>query len=400
MDGALIPRPHQRRLAAAGLALLRKHMICYLACEERTGKTLSAILMAEDCDIKNVLVLTKKNAVAGWVETLEQYPHSKNYTVTNYHQAKKHEKHDLLILDEAHNYISGFPKPGKLFKEVKALSYGTPIIFISATPHAQGYSMLYHQLALSSWSPWSDYRDFYKWFADYGVPQRAFFHGREVPIYTKTREDLVKERCDHLFITATRRELEFPHEPVDKLHYIALNQGTAGMYNELLKEKYLEFAGHELIADTSMKLRTSLHMLEGGVLKIDDHYLVLGNTEKIDFIKSKWGDNKNLAIYYHYVAEGQKLRDHFKHAQILQASSQAEGIDLAHVDNLVIYSQDWSTARHTQRRARQAGQHRDKPITVHFLLCEKGISDQVYNAVSVNKQNFVDSVFSRVPICL
>lgn len=391
----MTPYPRQVELARRGLILLREHMMVYLACEERTGKTLAAILMAEDLDIKSVLVLTKKNALKGWNETLSAYPHKKYYTVTNYHQAKNMDRHDLLILDESHNYISGFPKASAMHGAISRISKRVPIIYISATPHAQGYSMLYHQFSLSSWSPWRTYSTFYSWFNTYGIPHSQWFHGREVPVYTKTKEDLVIAGCEHLFITATRKQLGFTHEPKDKLHYINLKQGTMDVYNELMKEKYLLVDGYELIADTSMRLRAALHMLEGGALKIDEQFIVMPNTEKIDFIKKTWGDNEQLVIYYYYIAEGIKLRKHFKKAMILQATSYAEGIDLAHVDNLVIYSQDWSTARHTQRRARQAGSHRDKPITVHFLLVQKAISDQVYNTVSINKTNFVDSVFER-----
>jgi len=389
------PYPHQDELARRGLAILREHMLVYLACEERTGKTLAAILMAEELNIKSVLVLTKKNAIDGWTETLSAYPHSKKYTVTNYHQAKNCARHDLLILDESHNYISGFPKISAIHNMIHRISPRAPIIYISATPHAQGYSMLYHQFSLSSWSPWRTYSNFYSWFNTYGVPDSAWFHGRQVPIYNKTKQDLVIASCGHLFITATRKQLGFTHEPKDKLHYLELNRYTTDIYNELMKEKYLIAGGHELIADTSMRLRAALHMLEGGVLKIDDQSIMMSNTEKIDYIKKNWGDNEHVAIYYQYIAEGIKLREAFKKAKILQATSFAEGIDLAHVDNLVIYSQDWSTARHTQRRARQAASHRDKPITVHFLLVKKAISDQVYNTVSINKTNFVDSVFKR-----
>lgn len=390
------PRAHQLELSQLGYDILRKHMICYLAMEERTGKTLTSILIAEMCDIKSVLVITKKSAVQDWKDTLAQFPHKHKYNVTNYHQAHKFAKHDLLILDEAHNYISGYPRPSKLHRVIKNISVQTPIIYLSATPHAQGYQMLYHQFSLSSWSPWRKFNSFYNWFRMYGVPESAWYNGRQVPIYTNTREDKVRACVEHLFITRTRKQLGFDHEPRDKLHYIDLNAATRTVYNELLKDKYYVFKnGEELICDSPIKLRTSLHMLEGGVAKIDEHYIVLKNTEKIDYILKTWGDTDDLVIYYNYVAEGRKLRAVFKNATILQATSFAEGIDLAHKETIVIYSQDFSTARHTQRRARQASQDRDIPIVVHYLLVKKAVSEQVYNIVSVNKQNFVDSVFDR-----
>lgn len=389
------PRIHQLELSKLGYSILREHMIVYFAMEERTGKTLTSILTAEMCDINSVLVVTKKNAVADWKDTLSRFPHKHKYNVTNYHQVHKFARHDLVILDEAHNYISGYPKQSKLHRTLQNITVQCPIIYLSATPHAQGYQMLYHQFALSSWSPWRRFSSFYNWFRFYGEPATAWYNGRQVPIYTKTKEDKVKACIEHLFITRTRKELGFDYEPRDKLHYIELDKSTRDMYNVIMKDKYYQFGDLELICDTPMKLRTSLHMLEGGAAKIDDHYLVLPNKEKINYILNTWGDTEDLVIYYHYIAEGQKLRRAFKNATILQATSYAEGIDLTHVETIVMYSQDFSTAKHTQRRARQASQDRDMPIVVHFLLVKKAVSEQVYNIVSVNKMNFVDSVFDR-----
>ena len=392
------PRPHQLTLAQRGFEVLSEYGIVYLAAEERTGKTLAAILIAERCaDFKRVQVVTKKKALGGWQETLEAFDHIKTYDVTNYHQAKKITvKPDLLILDESHNYISSYPKTSAIWKDLKKLAKGLPIIYISATPHAQGYQQLYHQFALSSYTPWKLFSTFFNWFKLYGIPDTIFIAGQSKNVYTTTDEALVKASCDHLFITATRKSLDFEHEPEDELHFITLDSQTREFYNILINDRILELPGlPELVCDTPMKLRTSLHMLEGGAAKIEDLYVVLDNQEKIDYIKTTWGDKSNVAIFYNYIAEGQKLAKHFEHAKILQATSNAEGIDLSHMEHLVIYSQDFSTARHTQRRARQANMNRATAITVHFLLVDQAVSDQVYKTVSINKTNFVDTVFDR-----
>ncbi len=388
-------RLHQLEISQLGYNILREHMICYLAMEERTGKTITSILIAELCDIKTVLIVTKKQAVSSWLDVLSQFSHEKKYHVTNYHQVHKFGKCDLMILDEAHNYISGYPKQSNMHRIIQNISKQTPIIYLSATPHAQGYQMLYHQFALSTWSPWKKYKNFYSWFRTYGISSHAWYNGRQIPIYTKTKERLIIPEINNLFITRTRKQLGFDYEPVDKIHYIKLTQSTKNIYNEIMKDKIYEFGECALVCDSPMKLRTSLHMLEGGVAKLGNRYYIFANTEKIEYILKTWGDIEDIVIYYHYVAEGLKLRKVFKKAVILQATSYAEGIDLAHIDTIIIYSQDFSTAKHTQRRARQASQDRDKPITVHFLLVKKAVSEQVYNIVSVNKMNFVDSVFER-----
>lgn len=392
----MTPDPHQLELAELGYDVLAKNMIVYLATEERTGKTLASILICERTIVNNVLVITKKAALPGWRETLEAFDHKKNYTVTNYHQATKFDgaDYDLIILDEAHAYVSAFPKRSKMWKSIAKITEGKPLIYLSATPKAQGAQLLYNQFALSSWSPFRKWSTPYTWFRDFGIPETIYLSGRQVETYKKVREEEVMAYCKHLFITLTRKEIGFEHEPEDKVHYIELDQATKDVYNIITKERALFLNGRELICDTSMKLRTTLHMIEGGVAKIDGEHIVLGNREKIDYILEHWGDTDEMVIMYNYIAEKEKLERVFKKAQILQASTYAEGVDLSHKEHLIVYSQNFSTAKHSQRRARQANRKRSTPITVHFLLVKKAISDEVYQTVAVNKQNYIDKFFT------
>jgi len=395
------PYQHQNRMALEALSILKEHGLVYLACEERTGKTLTAILAAEMTPAKKVLVITKKKALDGWWDALANYPVKKDWAVVNYHQAHKVDVSDtsLIILDESHNYISSYPKPGKIWKQLAPkCGAGRRLIYISATPYAQGAQMLYHQLKLSSFSPWVQFSNFYNWFRVYGKPYTKEINGIPIQQYDRAHTDKILADVEHLFITATREELGFDFEPVDKTHWIELEPTTKAVYNELLEHQLIELRAGTLVCDTKSKLRAALHMLEGGTAKIDDQRVVLANEEKIQYIKNTFGDSPELVIMYNFIAEREKLEKHFKHALLLQATSYAEGVDLHEYDTLVIYSQDYSTARHTQRRARQANKNRAKPITVHYLLVKKGISEQVYKTVSINKRNYVDSVFKKESI--
>ena len=401
------PYEMQEEKARQALAILAKHKLVYLAMEERTGKTLTALLVAEQHPkIKSVLVITKKAALKGWHKTIDAYKPNLRITVINYHKASQvFDKFDLIILDEAHNYIAAYPKIGKLWSQVQRHTSCKPIIYISATPYAQGPQQLYHQFHLSCWSPWKDYTTFYMWFKEFGIPETKWISGRQIPIYTKCKPNTL-DTVKHLFVTGTRAEMDFAYEPEDKVHYVELSEKTKQAYNILIKKKAIVLNGHELVCDTVSKLRATLHMLEGGTFliskasktrngtpKVIREYFVLGNTEKIDYIKEHWGDSPNVVIMYNFKAEKLKLEQHFKQATLLQATTFAEGIDLYEYDHLIIYSQDYSTARHTQRRARQANHKRDKPIVVHYLLVKKAISDQVYTTVCKNKRNYVDSLY-------
>ena len=418
------PRPHQLSQSEEGLKVLDKFNIVYLASEERTGKTLTAILMAEESEATTVLIVSKKGKpLEGWSSTIKAYGRCRKiYRVINYHSIHKLDGlvFDLVILDEAHNYISSFPKHSSLWDKVASFTANTPIIYVSATPHAQGRQGLYGQLALSNWSPWRDYRSGYSWFKEYGVPTSIRLHGRYIETYKKFDDERIRKETDHLFLTQTRKDIGFEHEPEDVLHYVELSDHTKTSYNHMMNKKVIQLDDNLLMLDTAIKLRTSLHMLEGGVAKINipgqvkltdrivevkvEHveglsisnvYYNLDNKEKIDYILAKWGDTEDLAIMYNYRAERHKLSKYFSRALLLQSTTNAEGIDLYHVKDLVIYSQDFSTARHTQRRARQANKKRDTPIRVNFLLVKEAVSAQVYKIVSLNKLNFVDSLFDR-----
>ena len=408
------PYKHQVELALEAYKILKEYFLVYIAAEERTGKTLSSLLIAKNSNAKNILVLTKKKALDGWEETLRAYfgsnkvvntvRHSgvvakadgKKYTVTNYHQAAKlTNEYDLIILDEAHSYLSAYPKVGKIWKDVVRLTLRKPIIYLSATPYAQGYQLVFNQLRLSSWTPLK-YKNFYDFHRAWGIPDKTRTPYGLVETYSKVRPE-IWNTIKHLFITKTRKELDFEHEPTDSLRYFELSPNTKQLYNNCMKKEMLivHEKGIESPLDSPMKVRTTLHMLEGGVAKVDDEYYVLDNQEKIDAIKTDFGDVEDLVIMYNYIAEGKKLKEHFKHATILQGTSYAEGIDLSGFKHLVIYSQDFSTARHSQRRARQANKKRDTPIEVIFYLVKDAISEQVYKTVSKNKTNFIDSLFER-----
>ena len=393
------PYQHQVDISSQALDILRKHMIVYLAMQERTGKTLTSILICEQTKCNNILVITKKKALVGWIDTLSKYKHNKTYECINYESLHKCTfKPDLVIIDEAHSNLGAYPKVGKMWKEVFKFTKGKPIIYLSATPSAQTYAQLYHQFKLSSWTPWIKYPSFYNWHKDYGIENIIYLGGRQLKQYNEVKSEKVMGDVEHLFISYTRTELGFEHEPKDILHYIDLSSEIKEYYNSLLKDRVATVAGTEVIADTVMALRTKLHQIEGSTLKQEDKNIFLSKIDKIDYILKTWGDSDNLVIFYQYQNELSLLKQTFKSATILQGTSFAEGVDLSMYETCVVYSMDFSTAKYTQRRARQCNMKRDTPIDFHFLLVKGAISEQVYQTVAVNRTNFVDSYFNKQEI--
>ena len=61
----MIPFKHQTDIALQAYGLLKRYGMAYLAMQERTGKTLTSILVAEMSKCTNILVITKAKALKG-----------------------------------------------------------------------------------------------------------------------------------------------------------------------------------------------------------------------------------------------------------------------------------------------------------------------------------------------
>ena len=85
----------------------------------------------------------------------------------------------------------------------------------------------------------------------------------------------------------------------------------------------------------------------------------------------------------------------FPKAEILSSNAHSEGVDLHHIENLIIYSMDFSTARAFQRRARQANRNRKTHIHVHFFFSKGSMSEAVYNSVLKKRESFTKNSYER-----
>lgn len=393
------PFDYQIAIADKAFEILRNYGIAYLAMEERTGKTLTSILIAEKSDkVESVFIVTKKKAIEGWRQTLCDFKHTKQYYFINYESLHKVQgKFDLAIVDEAHYAISSYPRPSKSCKLLQKITYNLPVIFLSATPSAESYSQLFHTLAITKFSPFNNYANFYRWFDKYGIHKTRFLAGRTIIEYKETREDLVKQAVQHLFISYTRKELGFEKEPVDAALFVELSNYTKSLMLEAKRDGVVRIAGEQhFLENTSAEMQT-LQQLEGGTLKLKDGRAIeTGQTEKIDYIKKSVKDLSKVVVMYRYVAEKALLEKHLKGALILQCDAFAEGVDLSNYETLIIYSMSFSASKYIQRRARQCNKNRKDDIKVFYLLCKDCISEMMYEAIVKSKLSFTESYYKNI----
>lgn len=368
--------PHQIEKSEELYKVLQEKGLAYLAGQIRSGKTLTSILTAEMSKAKKILVLTKKAAIPGW-HKFDDFM-TKDYTITNYEQAHKLPKDfDLVIIDEAHNL--GTPgRPSKRFKDIRGLSANLPVILLSGTPHAETKASLYYQMQITKYTPFRGFSTFYKFFREYGYEETMRIAGRAIPVYKKTRPHLDKVIAPY-FVTMTQKDAGIEHISEDVIHYVELSARTKEYYNILLKDKVATIYGKQVVCDTDMKLRMTLHQLETG-------------HEKFDYIKENF--KGKIAVMSHFIDERHRLSVACPHVDVYSSNRNAEGVDLSMYDHFIILSSDYSGSKFIQRRERNVNLNKKEQAVVHHILVKDAISEIVYKTVS-KKRSFNNMIFRK-----
>jgi len=400
------PWAHQIEKAEACWEILKQKGYVYLQGKPRSGKTLTSILVAEKSDkINHVLVLTTKNAIPGWLPFIAGRKHK--YTVTNYEQVGSivnnkivlklnPNDYQLVIIDESHR-IGAFPKASNRIRVIQKLCWNLPHIHLSGTGIVESPCSIYPQMSISKFNPFP-FKNFYLFHKLYGDPYYIKVHGKDMMQYDRYNKVLL-DKIDEFTVYMTQEDAGISKDlqAVDRLHYIELEPKTKATYNQLQDNQIIKFDFGMLVADTTMKLRTSLHMIESGVVKIEDNYFFLGNTEKIEYIKKTWGDTEDTGIMCHFIGERLLLEKHFKKAKLYSSNAHAEGIDLSMLHSFIILSSDYSGAKFIQRRERIININGSNTLDVHHILVKKAISEQVYRRVS-KKQDFNNETYERAKL--
>ena len=383
--------PHQIKISEQIRSLIATKELAILQAPERSGKTLAVIDAIEKMQsVKRILWVTKKAAINGIKSDLKLYGVRKHYDVVNYESLHKVKgDYDLIVIDEFHYAISSYPKTPTKAKIIRDRWLNVSKILISATPAPESGSQWFHPLWLCDSHPFSKYKNFYNWAkSGYVYIKQKHIFGRVINDYSKANSRVIDEVKPYL-IQLDREALGYDFKPVIVPHNIPLQFETMHRIQELQNSR----VSGDYIADTPMKLINALYQYECGAVKIGDEYIDLGNREHVNYIKKHFGDTKDVAIMTRWVGERQIFEREFKNALILSSHAHAEGVELSHVEHLIISSMDYSTARFQQRNARQASKKRKTPINVHVLMSIGCVSEAVYQAVAEKHQDFKARMF-------
>lgn len=392
-------RDYQIEIADRGSDILSEYRILYLSMQTRTGKTLTALQICKNLLFKHVLFVTKKKAIPSIEKDFEDIGKPFNILITNYESLHKVEQaFDCVIIDEAHS-IGAFPKPSLRTKQLKMICRGLPIIYLSGTPTPEGYSQIFHQFWISSFSPFFNYVNFYKWAHQFVDVKKKYLYNREINDYSCANEEQVKSKIKHLFITYSQEEAGFEKTIEEEVLYCVMDSKIS-VLREVLKRDlvYESKDGWQLVADTAVRLQQLDHQISSGtVIDYEDNKHIL-DTSKADFIKNYF-NGKKIVIFYKFRAEFDLLKQVFdnwtdipevfqvKHDSTFlgQFQSAREGIRLDTADALIFYNIDFSALSYFQSKDRIVSFERKKDAKLYWIFSVGGIEKNIYKAVTSKK---------------
>jgi hypothetical protein len=393
-------RDYQTDIINKGAQILTKYRFLYLAMEVRTGKTLTSLGIAEQCQAQLVLFITKKKAVSSIEADYNTLKPSYNMTVINYeslHTVMDEWKWDLVICDEAHG-MGAFPKPSgraELVAEV-IRKYRPMVILLSGTPTPESYSQMYHQVYAIPNNPFREFKNFYRFCDKYVKIKQRKINGLFVNDYSGGLETILKE-MEPYTINYTQQEAGFMAETKEEILEVEMKPSTYAMIKKLKKDLVIEGKEEIILADTPVKLMMKVHQLSSGTIKFESGNSMILDLSKAEFIKEQFEGCK-IGIFYKFKEEYNALKQVFgddltselsvfedtNKNIALQIFSGREGISLKQAEYLVYYNIDFSATSYWQSKDRMTTKERLEN-QVYWIFSKGGIEHDIYKAVTKKK---------------
>lgn len=405
----MILRDYQIDIAKAAVSILQEFNLVYLAMQVRTGKTITSLHIASLYGAKRVLFVTKKKAISSIEDDFKQSNCLYDLLVINYESLHNVVGNfDFIIIDEAHA-LGQYPKPSGRVTNLKTLCIDKPVVYLSGTPSPETYAQFYHQFWVSSFSPYKDFKNFYSWHKEYGIPAKKYVYNRELADYSKVKQERIQSDIQHLILTYTQEEAGFESLVQETILYVSMSDKVKWAVDKIKKDKLFKTKdGQVVLADTAVKEMQKIHQICSGSVKTEDGNAIIFDDTKANFIRERFKGQK-IAIFYKYIAEGLVLRTKFANVFddpmafndasgdavfISQIQSGREGINLSTADALVMYNIDFSAVSYWQSRARMQTKDRKSASHVYWIFTTGGIEDRIYSMVQ-NKKDYTLSHFKK-----
>jgi hypothetical protein len=400
-------RDYQQEIANKALNILQAKKIVYLNMEVRTGKTCTSLEVAKNYGAKKVLFLTKKKAIGSIESDYKSFGHTFEIQIINNESLHKvsDKDFDLLISDE-HHRNGAYPKMNIATKFIKERFSHLPMIFLSGTICPESYSQIYHQFAVSKYSPFIEYPNFYRWAGTFVNIKKKYVSYGELNDYSDANIDLIQKYINPYIISFTQKQAGFTTEVKENVLTVKMKQQTYDIINKLKKDLIIQGKEEVILADTGVKLMSKVHQLYSGTVKFESGNSMIIDDSKAEFIKERFSGVK-IGIFYKFKEEYNLLKKVFGENLCntveefdstdkniaLQIVSGREGISLRNAKFLIYFNIDFSATSYWQSRDRLSTMERLKN-DVFWIFAEGGIEFYIYKAV-MNKKDFTLQFFKE-----
>ena len=402
-------REYQVEIINTAQTVLLAHRFVYLSMEVRTGKTLTALGVAEKLGINNLLFVTKKKAIGSIEADYKKLMPSYQITVINYESLHKVEgEFDFMVLDEAHT-MGAYPKPSKRTKLIKEIiqSQNPYVVLMSGTPTPESFSQIYHQVYACLENPFNQYKTFYKFAKEYVNVTQRMFHSMPSNNYDDGKPEIIDMMKPYM-ISYTQKEAGFKSQIKEHVLKVKMSDLTYRFVKEMSEHRLIEGKKTQevILGDTNVKKMSKIHQLFSGTVKLENGTRMITDLSKARFIRTEF-KNKKIAVFYKFKAEYEALKqvygdgitddlnefDATSKNIALQIASGREGISLKKADCLVYYNIDFSALSYWQSRDRMTT--KDSTVSdVYWIFAEKGIETRIYKTV-INKKDYTLKHFEK-----
>lgn len=390
-------RDYQEEISKKAFNILERYKIVYLQMEVRTGKTFTSLQTAYLYGAERVLFITKKKAISSIQEDYHTAGYDFDLTVINNESLHKIDGEFDLVISDEHHRNGSFPKPNKSTKILRDKFSHLPMIFLSGTANPESYSQIYHQYWVSDYSPFKEYKNFYKWAADFVKITQKNYGYAPVNDYSNADYDKIYPYIKHLIISYTQKEAGFTSEIEEHFINVKMQPITYKIIDILKRDNIVVGKESEIIADTAVKLQNKIHQLCSGSVILENGESKIIDKSKAIAIKALFIEKK-IGIFYKFKGELKILKDVFGDTLTteldefnntdkniaLQIVSGREGISLRNADCLVYFNIDFSAISYFQSKDRMTTMERLKN-DVYWVFADGGIESRIYKSVKAKK---------------
>ena len=313
---------------------------------------------------KKRAVFNKKKAVESGTIQNDYNLLAPSYSITVINNESLHKltgAYDLLISDENHRNGS-YPKPNITTKEIKKRYGHLPMIFLSGTPCIESASQLYHQFWISNYSPFAEYKTFYKWAVRFVKEKYKYLYGKQIRDYSDAKTEDIMQILNRYFIYYTQEQAGFETKIKENVIYYQEKQLITKLKEQLLQNGIIQSKTDNILADTPAGLMTKIHQIESGTVITESGASYIIDNNKATIIRDYFKDEK-IAIFYYYQKELELLKEVFgetlttdltefettKKNFCIQQKTGSEAISLKQADALVYYNFGFTGRNRTRR---------------------------------------------------